>query len=86
MQTGFFAMLDAVRAYNPERGYKLTAFMHYPMQRRFNALLWKGTTGRRRDLFNGCDSLDEPLCGEDIIFTRAGALSDEKPNKPLRIS
>ncbi len=78
IQTGFFAMLDAVRAYNPKRGYKLTAFMHYPMQRRFNALLWKGTIGARRDLLNGCDSLDEPLCGEDIDFTRAGALSDEK--------
>ena len=77
MQTGFFAMLDAVRAYNPERGYKLTAFMHYPMQRRFNALLWKGTTGAKRDPLNGCDSLDEPLCGEDTDLTHAGTLPDE---------
>lgn len=77
-QTGFFAMLDAVRAYNPARGYKLTAFMHYPMQRRFNALLWKGTTGARRDPLNGCNSLDEPLGGEDTDCTRASTLSDEK--------
>ncbi|KAF5038659.1 RNA polymerase sigma factor RpoS [anaerobic digester metagenome] len=83
IQTGFFAMLDAVRAYDPASGYKLTAFLRYPLQNRFNALLGLRTVRAQKDPLNGCDSLDEPLGGEGDDFTRSDVLPDENAQQPF---
>lgn len=77
IQTGFFAMLDAVRAYDPASGYKLTAFLKYPLQNRFNTLLGLRTVRAQKDPLNNCESLDEPLGGENADFTRSDVLPDE---------
>lgn len=77
IQTGFFAMLDAARAYDPASGYKLTAFLRYPIQNRFNALLGLRTVKAQKDPLNSCDSLDEPIGGESDDFTRSDVLPDE---------
>lgn len=77
IQTGFFALLDAVRAYDPASGYKLTSFLKYPLQNRFNALLGLRTVKAQNDPLNGCDSLDEPIGGEDGDFTRSDVMPDE---------
>ncbi len=76
MQTGFFAMLDAVRTYDPASGYKLTTFLRYPLQNRFNALLGLRTVRAQKDPLNNCDSLDEPIGGEGDDFTRSDVLPD----------
>ena len=77
IQIGFFAMLDAVRAYDPASGYKLTAFLRYPLQNRFNAILGLRTVKAQKDPLNSCESLDEPIGGEDADFTRSDILPDE---------
>ena len=77
IQTGFFALLDAVRAYDPASGYKLTAFLRYPLQNRFNALLGLRTVKAQKDPLNGYESLDEPIGSEDADFTRSDVLPDE---------
>lgn len=38
-QVGFFALLDAAEAYNPDKGYKFTAYLKYPLKNQFNALM-----------------------------------------------
>lgn len=83
LQTGFFALLDAVRTYDPASGYKLTAFLRYPIQNRFNALLGRRTARARNDPLNGCDSLDELLGGEDADFTRSAVIPDEDAQQPF---
>lgn len=60
-QEGFLALLDAVQAFEPEREYKFTSWLKFPLKNRCNALL--GKRGAPRPL-NGCDSLDETI-GED---------------------
>ncbi|MDF3004096.1 MAG: DNA-directed polymerase specialized sigma subunit [Oscillospiraceae bacterium] len=77
-QTGFFALLDAVQAYDAASGYKLTTFLRYPLKNRFNALLGLRTAKKRNDPLNGCDSMDEPLSGEHADFTRSDIMPDEK--------
>ncbi len=81
IQTGFLAMLDAVKAYDPASGYKLTSFLNYPLQNRFNALLGLRTVRARKDPLNSCESLDEPLGGEGVDFTRSDVLPDENAQK-----
>lgn len=83
LQTGFFALLDAVRTYDPASGYKLTAFLRYPLQNRFNTLLGLRTARARNNPLNGCDSLDEPLGGEDADFTRSAVIPDEDAQQPF---
>ena len=39
IQEGYFALCDTVQAYKPESGYKFLAFIKYPIQNRFNALV-----------------------------------------------
>lgn len=77
LQTGFIALMDAVKAYDPASGYKLTAFLKYPLRNRFNTLLGLRTVKAKNDPLNNCDSLDEPLGGEDGDFTRSDVMPDE---------
>lgn len=77
LQTGFLALLDAVRAYNTESGYKLTAFLKYPLQNRFNALLGLRNAKARNTPLNNCDSLDEPIGDEGDGVTRLDVIPDE---------
>lgn len=60
-QEGFLALLDAVQAFEPEREYKFTSWLKFPLKNRCNALLGKRGAPR---LLNGCGSLDETV-GED---------------------
>lgn len=40
-QEGFLALLDAVQAFEPEREYKFTSWLKFPLKNRCNALLGK---------------------------------------------
>lgn len=62
MQCGFLALCDAVKAFDPARGYKLLAWMKYPLKCRFNEACNLRTT--RQDPLNDCTSLDNPLDDE----------------------
>lgn len=63
MQVSFFALVDAVEAYDAEKGYKFTTYIHYPMRNRFNEAL--GFRNNKRDALNGSASLDAPLDSEE---------------------
>jgi RNA polymerase sigma factor (sigma-70 family) len=63
-QEGYFALMDAVEAYDPAGKYKLLTYIRYPLLNRLNALV--GFRGRRR-LHNAPVSLDEPT-GDGIYL------------------
>lgn len=73
MQESFFALLEAVRAFDLERGYKFLTWVSYPLKNRFNRLL-----GRRGvpDPLNSCESLDEPRT-DDETNTRGAMIPDQ---------
>lgn len=62
IQCGFMALRDAVRAYRPENGYSLLAYMKYPLLNHFRAAC--GVRTARRDPLNNCASLDKPVGDE----------------------
>jgi RNA polymerase sporulation-specific sigma factor len=82
IQTGFFALLDAVQSYDPSSGYKLTAYLRYPLQNRFNELLGLRTLKARKDPLNHCASLDEPA-GNEGDTTLLALVTDENAHQPF---
>lgn len=65
LQCCFLSLVEAVRAFNKESGYKLTTYINYPLTKHFRELLGIRTT--KRDPLNLCKSLDEPISEEEEI-------------------
>ena len=59
IQTGYFALLDAVKAYNLDGEYKFTAYLNYPIKNRFKAAVGKRCNAKINPL-DCCTSLDAP--------------------------
>ena len=75
IQEGYFAVLDAVKAYDPASGYKFTAYLNYPLKNRFNEIA--GGRGSKKEPLNYSISLDAPL-GEDMdSLTLGDMVADE---------
>ena len=63
MQICYFAMLEAVRAYNPEKEYRFTTYINFHFRNAMREAV--GIRGaERQNLLNECLSLDIPI-GED---------------------
>ncbi len=62
MQCGFLALQDAVKAFDPARGYSLLTYLGRHLQKRFREAC--GIRTSKRDPLNNCDSLDRPV-GEE---------------------
>ncbi|MCH4238894.1 MAG: sigma-70 family RNA polymerase sigma factor [Oscillospiraceae bacterium] len=72
-QESFFAMLNAANAFDPDKGYKFTTYLHYPLQNCFKALAGVRSGTAPRPL-NGADSLDKPLDDSDESGSTRGDL------------
>lgn len=77
MQEGFLAILEAVRAFNPDKGWKFTSWIKYPLQTHLNAVV--GIYGGRLKTYplNECTSLDAPVSMEDENYTIGDSIEDE---------
>lgn len=62
-QISYFAFLDAVKGYDPERDFAFTAYLKYPLKNHIHSLL--GVRSSRRDALNHCSSLNELLSEDD---------------------
>lgn len=73
LQICFFVLVDAVQAYDPEKGLKLLSYTSFHIKNRFNAAL------RRKEPLNNSSSIDDPLPvdGEDEGKTFADTIEDE---------
>ena len=74
IQTGYFAVLDAVQAYDPAPGYKFNTYLRYPLKNRFKAATG-GRENNKIDSLNRCTSLDSTIAGDSDI-TGADILTD----------
>lgn len=64
-QCGYFALVDAVKAWTPESGFKVTSYLNLQLKRHFNAALSGGRVRNATDCLNCCESLDKPM-GDDL--------------------
>lgn len=81
-QEAYFALLDAVRYYDPEAGHTFLTYMRYPLQNAFNALCGRRTQKSKQAPLNHSKSLYTPIGEEDI--TLADTLEDEGAAADLR--
>lgn len=72
-QVAYFAFLDAVKYYDPEKEYSFITYMRYPLMNHFGLLC--GFNAGKKHLLNDAISLNMPT-GEDDI-TLEDAIEDE---------
>ena len=60
-QSGFLAVVGAVKDYKPETGYRFTTFLKLHLKQQFYAALHGGRRRTTEDMLNCCDSLDKPV-------------------------
>lgn len=76
IQICYFAMLEAVRAYNPEKGYKFTTYINYHFRNAMREAV--GQRGaEKQNVLNDCTSLDIPI-DEDEEITRLELVEDSE--------
>ena len=63
VQNGYFAVLSAVKYYEPEKGYRFNTFLHHTLISALRSAA--GIRTSKRDALDYADSLDEPLTGND---------------------
>ena len=71
-QECFLAMLDAVRAFSPERGYKFTTYLTRASENRFRAILGM----KRNDPLNVSDSLNAPVSSDEADMEAGELIAD----------
>lgn len=81
-QESYLALMDAVAAYDSSTGYKLTSYLRYPIQNRFNALLAFRSNSRSNPL-NNCASLND-LIGDEEDCELMDLTPDPNAEQPFR--
>jgi len=84
IQVGYFALLDAVNAYDASTGYKLTTYLNFPLMKHFKILagFTYGGDSRKSDPLNKSISLNDEI-GENSGIERIEALVDPESEKPF---
>lgn len=75
-QSCYFAMLEAIKSYNPESGYKFITYLSYHIKNAFNGLAGLRTEAQRNNPLNYYASLDDEIQGTDDVI-----LSDVIPDE-----
>jgi RNA polymerase sporulation-specific sigma factor len=63
VQCCYFALCDAVKAFNPDKEYPFLSYIKYPLKTQINALL--GVRTAKRDALNESRSLDAPIDNDE---------------------
>ena len=80
-QSAYEGFLAAIKAYNPEKGYKFNTYLPYHLKNAVRRLI--GVSGRKEtDLLNICDSLDRPIA-EDNETELSETIPDEAAIVPF---
>ncbi|AEV67398.1 sigma factor [Acetivibrio clariflavus] len=71
IQEGFFALLDAIKYYKAESGYKFTTYIEYPLLSKMNQLIgYRGKSDQLNDTISLEESVStefEDICLSDVI-------------------
>lgn len=76
-QSCYFAMLEAIKGYNPASGCRFITYLHYHLKNEFNKLIGRRTEKQRWEPLSHSDSIDELLPGTDNLCL-ADQLEDEQ--------
>lgn len=84
IQESYFALCDAVKAFEPSTGFKLSSYLAYPIKNRFAEM--HGFRGRKNEpLLHGVISIDTPLTDTEE-YTLADTLPSESASSDFETS
>lgn len=78
IQVGFLAVVEAVKYYDPEKGYKFTTFLGNTLKNAFKTAM--GIRTSKRDWLDYAKSLDEPI-GKESDMTLLDSIGDLTPGE-----
>lgn len=81
-QEGYFAFLQAVKAYNPQSGYTFSTFLSYPLKNAFHDMIGLRTNKKWHDPLSHSVSLSAPTADDDSIEL-SDAIPDEQAEEAL---
>jgi DNA-directed RNA polymerase specialized sigma24 family protein len=76
VQEGYFAMMEAIEAFDPLTGYKFLTYMRYPLMSCFNTFLNTRTAKGKKDPNRYAISLDAPIEGGEDYSTLGDLIID----------
>jgi RNA polymerase sigma factor (sigma-70 family) len=82
-QQAFFALLEAVRTFDPDRGFKFITWLVYPLKKRFNELVKLRTPGQKSDPTLIPEYLDAPV-SEGVNLTLGDTIPDPDSDKAMQ--
>lgn len=77
IQEGYLAMLDAIKGYKLDSGFKFLSFINYPIMNRYNVLTGNRNHKAKNNPLNNAKSLDEPLGTEDETLSLSDTIKDD---------
>lgn len=80
-QSGYFAMMEAVKYYNPEKGYKFITYLDFTLKKAFRQIA--GIESSRRDAALSAVSLDEPIEADNNDIRRIDLIEDAAAQAPF---
>lgn len=81
VQSGFIGFMQAVKLFDPAKGYKFTTYLTRPLQTEFNRYTGR-LTSKRDPLNGGCASLDVAV-GDEGITPLIDLLEDPTAEQPF---
>lgn len=80
-QSGYIAMMEAVKYYNPEKGYKFITYLDLTLKKAFRQIA--GIESSRRDAALSAVSLDELIGPDDNDIRRIDLIEDAAAQAPF---
>lgn len=76
-QEGYFALLEAVGAYKPDKAHKFTTYLKYPVMTRFFQTIGMRTSKQCGDPLSKAYSLETPVAGESLDINLGDSVADD---------
>lgn len=82
-QQAFFALLDAISVFDPDKEFQFTAYLSLHLKKQFQKLLGLRSSKRRDDVLNNAvNSLDDPLSEDNPDITLGDTILDKDSQLP----
>lgn len=85
-QAAYLAMMDAVKDYRSESGYKITTYLKRHLLNRWGRMLDIRTGRKSFEPLNRCVSLETPISTEDDSITLEDAIPDREAERAIEDS
>lgn len=86
VQTGYFALLDSVKSFKAESGYKLTTYLKRFLLNRWAQMLDVKYGREKFDPLNRCISLEKPIAGENEDIALWDVIPDKAAEQDMESS